>query len=322
MNQYAKTALSSDIEAADDKAQYDEHAKNLLSNKPILAWILKSTIKDFMDLSIKEIINLIEGEPQVGIVPVDPGLTNAPKITGLSAENNTQHEGKVTYDIRFFVYTPQKDWLIKLIINVEAQKKFNPSYDLTTRGVFYGARMLSAQYNTEFSHGDYDKLKKVYSIWVCMESDDDVSDTIISYRMTPYSIYGGYTGESSRYDLLEVIMICLGSKARKTKNRIIKLLDTILANNITVEDKKEVLQKEFDIEPTEKIEKELRLMCNLSDNIEEKSIEKGRAEGKAEELIQNVNNAAETIGLEKALELLKVSRERYEAAIELVSRTE
>ncbi|OUP84952.1 hypothetical protein B5F07_06840 [Lachnoclostridium sp. An169] len=39
---------------------------------------------------------------------------------------------------------------IKLIINVEAQKDFHPGYSLMTRGIFYGARMISAQKGTEF----------------------------------------------------------------------------------------------------------------------------------------------------------------------------
>ena len=70
--------------------------------------------------------------------------------------------GKVTYDIRFYVLTPDEKH-VKIIMNLEAQLKFNPGYDLVTRGVFYCARMLSAQYGTEFTTQDYDGLKKVYS---------------------------------------------------------------------------------------------------------------------------------------------------------------
>lgn len=32
-----------------------------------------------------------------------------------------------------------------MIINVEAQKDFHPGYAVPSRGVFYGARMISAQ---------------------------------------------------------------------------------------------------------------------------------------------------------------------------------
>ena len=40
---------------------------------------------------------------------------------------------------------PARKQRIKLIINVEAQKEFRPGYSLITRGIFYGARILSSQ---------------------------------------------------------------------------------------------------------------------------------------------------------------------------------
>lgn len=42
-------------------------------------------------------------------------------------------------------------------------------YDIVTRGVFYCARMLSSQMGNEISAKEYDKLKKVYSIWICLD---------------------------------------------------------------------------------------------------------------------------------------------------------
>ncbi len=277
-----KTALSNALEIAGEKAQYDNQVKNIIANKPILAWILKFTVSEFKDASIADIIELIEGEPEVATVAVHPGQTNAPKITGLSNENTVPYEGKVTFDIRFFVYTPDRNKKIKLIVNVEAQKSFNPGYDLTTRGVYYAARSLSAQKDTEFVNDNYDDLKKVYSIWVCMGATGLVSDTITSYRMAPHVIYGVYNGEASRYDLLEVIMICLGKKARKSNSTIIKLLDTVLAHDIPVETKKNVLFDDYGIEPTEKLIKEMNTMCNLSDIVEEKGIQQGKLMARAE----------------------------------------
>lgn len=66
-------------------------------------------------------------------------------------------------DIRFSVYYVRQKLRIKMIINVEAQKEFRSGYSITTRGVFYGARMISAQKGTEFTGKDYDNIRKVYS---------------------------------------------------------------------------------------------------------------------------------------------------------------
>ena len=55
-------------------------------------------------------------------------------------------------------------------MNVEAQKKFYLKYRIVTRGIFTGARMLSEQLDREFTDSEYGKLKKVYSIWICMNA--------------------------------------------------------------------------------------------------------------------------------------------------------
>ena len=106
------------------------------------------------------------GEPEIGSRRVNPGETNATQITGLSNEDKVNEEGAIYYDIRFFAWLPSKLEKIRLIINVEAQKKYYVGYSLTTRGIFYGARMISVQLGTEFETPEYDKIKKVYSIWI------------------------------------------------------------------------------------------------------------------------------------------------------------
>jgi len=68
----------------------------------------------------------------------------------MSNEDKVPGEGEITYDIRFYAIT-KDDKHIKIIINVEAQKNYYPGYDLVTRAMFYCARMLSAQLDTEFT---------------------------------------------------------------------------------------------------------------------------------------------------------------------------
>jgi len=65
---------------------------------------------------------------------------------------------------------------MKILINVEAQKFSDPSklcYHLENRIIFYMSRMVSAQKQTEFNHSNYDDLKRVRSIWICMDNDED-----------------------------------------------------------------------------------------------------------------------------------------------------
>ena len=97
------TDLTNIVSAADKKAQYDEHAKHLLSQKIILAHILVNTIDEFKGMKPEEVVNYIEGQPYIGAVPVEPGLTNISKssdnkgdiIAGLNTENSEINEGMI-----------------------------------------------------------------------------------------------------------------------------------------------------------------------------------------------------------------------------------
>lgn len=124
------------IDVTNIKAAYDENVKWLLSEKIFLAHIMVYAVKEYMGMNPWEVCELIEGEPQVGKVAVNPGETNTTEIVGDNVENAVPNEGKITYDIRFRAWAPRKDELIELIIDIEAQRKYHPGYDLVTRGGF------------------------------------------------------------------------------------------------------------------------------------------------------------------------------------------
>ena len=42
----------------------------------------------------------------------------------------------MTYDIRFYAQAPRDGTLMEIIVNVEAQNKYNPGYPLIKRGVY------------------------------------------------------------------------------------------------------------------------------------------------------------------------------------------
>lgn len=270
-----KTSVSDAIESAGYKAKYDTQVKWILSNKPILAWILKETADELKGLDIDTIMQCIEGEPQVSAMPVNPGKSGLQKITGMNTENRVPGEGDIFYDILFYVITPDKQ-PIKLIINLEAQKKYHTSYDLVTRGIFYCARLLSSQLNTEFTAPDYDDIKKVYSIWICMDTPGYAENTITKYEIEQKKILGSYNGKA-RYDLLSAVMVCLGKNGIENGEPSLHgLLSILLSNTLRPEEKERILDREYRIPVTERMKKEMNLMCNLSDLVEERAIEKGK----------------------------------------------
>ena len=60
--------------ATNQKAQYDAKVKNLPGHKIILAHILTRTVDEFKGMQPEEAVAYIEGEPLIGIVPVNPGM--------------------------------------------------------------------------------------------------------------------------------------------------------------------------------------------------------------------------------------------------------
>ena len=87
------TEIKNAVVAADNKAQYDEKAKRLLGHKYILAYILIKTVDEFKGMNPRDAVQYIEGDPLIGVVPVEPGMTNAQeeeqgqRIVGFNSEN-------------------------------------------------------------------------------------------------------------------------------------------------------------------------------------------------------------------------------------------
>ncbi len=313
----AKTNISQLIDRINpDKLQYNTEIIKILSDKTILAWILKYTIEEFMHCEIEVIRECIEGTPEIHTRKVLPGKTPE-SITGMNTADLVLDEGEIYYDIYFYVYLPEGE-LTKMIINVEAQNKYDEKYDIVTRGIYYGARMISAQHGTEFVNSNYQDIKKVYSIWICPNVPKRVEYTITGYKIVKNDICGEVPDEDY-YDLLEVIIIRLGKDKNRTKgNRLHGLLSTLLSAKINVSDKKEILKQEFGIQTTVEVEGGLRTMCNLADEIEEdgiakgmkKGMEVGKAEGRLETLVSLVLKGS--ITKEEAVQMAEMNENEFD----------
>lgn len=274
-----ETNIAKVVDEVSNKAKYDNEVKKVLSDSQILSWILKYTVREFKEYSIAEIMECMEGEPEVATRNVHPGHYTKP-VEGLPLESTEVAAQKVTYDIRFRVRVPGLG-SVGMIINVEAQNKFFESYDLVTRGIFYCARMLSTQVRNEEIAEEYNNLQKVYSIWICLQVPLNSEYTITGYHMNREDICGHMASTvNNRYDLMEMIMVCLGRPEEAGQgNELHRLLSTVLSEELTPAEKKKIMKEEFDIVTTVELEGGLAKMCNLSDYIEEKGIEKGIEQG-------------------------------------------
>ena len=176
-----ENALARRLDTAGDKARYDKACKSLLSSVQILARILKYCVSEFRECDIKDIEEqYIEGEPIISKREVHQD-EQGEFIQGMDTEDSSMTEGTVYFDIMFYVLLPNSDKRVRMIINVEAQNKFDPGYPLIMRGIYYGSRMISSQYGTVFDKSHYEKIEKVYSIWICPDPPVDRKNTIVKY---------------------------------------------------------------------------------------------------------------------------------------------
>ncbi|MCM1468649.1 MAG: Rpn family recombination-promoting nuclease/putative transposase [Alistipes sp.] len=274
------TEIKNVVSAAAVDTRYDDKAKRLLGNKIILAHILVKTVDEFKGMKPKDVVFYIEGEPFISVVPVEPGLTNAEKeengqrIVGLNTENVEINEGLIRFDIIFYVR--MKDGISQVIVNLEAQKDEPTSYNILNRAVFYVSRLVSSQKERDFVKTNYNDIKRVFSIWVCMNMDENSMDYV---HLTDDKLLGSYPWKGG-IDLLNIVLIGIANELPEhdDKYELHRLLSALLSMELSVNEKLGIMEKEYNISVDDRIREDVEAMCNLSQGIRENATNNAIAE--------------------------------------------
>ncbi len=274
MNSLGAFVLSTE----DGKAKYDQTMLNVLSDKQVLAWILKRFVSEYEHLPLEEIETKYI-EPETILVSKAGVSRDSSGIKGLSEKDSTQTEGTVYYDIVFQAYYPgNEEEKIGLYINLEAQADYYPGYPLEMRGIYYGARRLTSQLKQINRETNYGCLQKVYSIWLCVGNVPAYeSDTVTLYDISKNDIIGSVKRNKDFYDLINVVIIRLNDEAAPEDNTM-KMLQTLFSNQLSKQEKLHALEK-LGMRINDSLEKGVGGSMNLSDYVELKGIEKGRRDG-------------------------------------------
>ena len=326
--------LENDIPLQTRKEKYDAACKAVLAHKVILAWILKCCTAEFAECGIEDIMGkYIEGTPEVAKAIVHRDKKNkALLIDGTNTEDKSVAEGTVTFDVKFVAHAPLNGEMIKLILNVEAQNNSNPGYPLVKRALYYCGRMLSRQYGREFIKSHYEQLKKVYSIWICPNPSAGNENSIVKYAVQKDVVLGSSTEVQANYDLLNVVMVNLGSEAQQAAGSLLKLLTVLFASPKTLEEKKFIISNEFDIKMNSDMAQEVDEMCNLSDGVYEAGkaagmaageavgMAKGEAIGEARKQLENIRAIMENLKLsaQDAMKALNIPPEDQQKLLTLL----
>ena len=262
---------------------------------------------EVQEMSIQEV-----NAPAMNIQAMNTQVT---KVQGMGNEDISQNEGTVYYDVRFNAIAPstEEHGNIRLIINAEAQNRFKLKYPLTKRAVYYGSRLISAQHGTVFTKSDYQKLRKVYSIWICVNPAKKFRNSITRYSLKPETIIGNAVEAPDNYDLINIVMVCLGRMEEWNDNNLIKFLGVLFQNELSAREKKDILERDFNIPMTETFESEVDDMCNLSQGVAEEAMQKGIEKGIQKGIEQGLEQGRQE-GIEQGLQ-----QGRIHALIELVN---
>ena len=271
------TEIANAVNAAGDKAQYDTRVKRLLAQKSILAHILVKTVDEFKGMKPEDVVKYIEGEPSISVVPVELGLANMEKtdatgqrIVGLNTENAEINEGLVRFDIIFYVR--MKNGLSQIIVNIEAQKDEPTEYKILNRAIFYVSRLISSQKERDFVNTNYDDIKQVFSIWICMNMD---GNSLSHIHLTKDEMLKPCNWKGN-LDLLNIVLIGITNEIPKhdEKYEMHRLIGALLSSELKEQEKLDIIEHEYNIPISQEFREDVSIMCNLSQGIEDKAIAK------------------------------------------------
>lgn len=304
-----------------EKSYLDAGCKALLGCTAVAAFIVKNCIPEFHDMSLEEIQEYIiykKAKSQMApeelaeiqaenTSPVEIGchiVDDLPdKLNEKNVESKSTNEGTIYYDVLFDIGMPDgKSPPSRVIVDIEAQNEFKPGYAILKRGSFYCGRMISAQKETVFRNSDYNKLQKVYSIWLCIAPDEDVRGVCNAYNMSEICLAKEHHFPKEQYDNFCIILACLQDK--QSANNMVRFFSSVFDNEMPVEEKLD-LARECGLQVTADVKEGINQMCNYSDYVEQKGIEKGRIEALSESVVKLVREG--NYSVEAATNLLPIS---------------
>ena len=241
------------------------------------------TVVEFQGMKPEDVVTYIEGEPSISVVPVEPGLANMEKtdatgqrIVGLNTENAEINEGLVRFDIIFYVRMPsivgRKNGLSQIIVNIEAQKDEPTEYKILNRSIFYVSRLISSQKERDFVNTNYDDIKQVFSIWICMNMDDN---SLSHIHLTKDEMLKPCNWKGN-LDLLNIVLIGITNEIPEhdEKYEMHRLIGALLSSELKEQEKLDIIEHEYNIPISQEFREDVSIMCNLSQGIEDKAIAK------------------------------------------------
>ena len=292
------------------KVRCDAAAKQVLSNKDILAIILREVVREFRNCD-KDFIKreCLKDGVRVDETPPD-GDDATDSIVGLNTDDVMLLEGRRGFDLLFEVLVPKANGKRPgkkkrqgdqnaaasgteaasssdepekaiLIVNLEIQQNTSPNYPLVKRMIYYICRVVVKQ-KLLVKNFTYSKMRKVYSIWICPSPRNETENSFETLKFGSKGKGRKKFIKKKDYDLMEAIVIQVPNDVTEDDEPIIKMLSTLFSLKKSVAERKKILENEFGVAMTKNLGEGIDTMCNMGQALFEEGKAEGRAEGKAE----------------------------------------
>ena len=147
-------------------------------------------------------------------------------------------------------------------------------------------------------------------------------NTITRYRLMEEHLVGEGKEPVKNYDLLSIIMLCLGGPDGANYDGVLRMLDVLLSNETSEAEKRKILQDDYDIQMTQTMEREVSVMCNLSKGVREKGVAEGMAKGMTNGILASIKNLVKNMGVsvEQAMSVLEIPEAERQKYMDLLER--
>ena len=228
-------------------------------------------------------------------------------------------QGMEQYDESVKQVLAHKIILANILVNIEAQKDEPSSYYIQNRAVFYACRMVSSQKERDFTGMNYNDIKKVYTIWICMNQKENS----LNYLHLTNEKLMGKTAIEKAGDLIHIILLGLAKNLPPytEENKLHRLLGALFTNELTADEKISIIESEYNIEAKNELRKDVRKVSGLGESLVESAAEEAWEQGlelggKQREIkfIISMNEKGYTI--EQIADVTEKSKEEVEAVLE------
>jgi len=212
-------------------------------------------------------------------------------------------QGMEQYDESVKQVLAHKIILANILVNIEAQKDEPTSYYIQNRAVFYACRMVSSQKERDFTGMNYNDIKKVYTIWICMNQKENS----LNYLHLTNEKLMGKTAIEKAGDLIHIILLGLAKNLPPytEKNKLHRLLGALFTNELTADEKISEAKNE--------LRKDVRKVSGLGESLVESAAEEAWEQREIKFII-SMNEKGYTI--EQIADVTEKSREEVEAVLE------